>query len=529
MKTLLSSFIILLPISGFAQHSFDVIKILDSHKVEGMERKLKGIHSTDERIINLDLFLKNPFDTSIKNFNILESVKYLDAIPLKNGTKKGNKKNDSIINIVDSVYILKDITDVASSVSSVSSGFSPTTQLIDATASLLVERTKQEITTAFYQNFKGRLNTSFDISLNDTDTIKVSLNTVFPNTHLLFVSQDYFQTPSFGQVWVTSFKKDIQQFSNSFKKIIDENKKLRDSDQGHFALVSFDIVDQINKGIHPKLVLERIANDYTNVEKYEIDKMVGLLNVLSENLTTNATGDSTEIIEKWITNSELKKLSSNQNKLLAGLVFQKLNDKQIFNSDELNYIQTNYIELVKLITSTQFTFSLIESKLVELKSAKNSKGTDTDNKQENYKFSEYINTIYGVVDETFESYSKLKNTHNYYQSSYYRDFKPLVTTILEFNTAISTKNYAETILISSQFLTKLFPNIKPDDKIIKNIYFYSNFMLDISNTIESQGDLKPVLEHYIMPVNSYRVKRLYGLALQYESSLRLYKVNIEVS
>src|SRR5690606_29353838 len=117
------------------------------------------------------------------------------VLPSPGGGNKGMDGSDEVKPDSLKVQPIKNLPSV------IPSGQSLTTQIVDALSKFLVERTKQELTITFYDNFKGKLNKPIVIKISDNDSLVVKLDKLFPYTYRLFESQEYFDTPSFGQTW----------------------------------------------------------------------------------------------------------------------------------------------------------------------------------------------------------------------------------------------------------------------------------------------------------------------------------------
>ena len=194
--------------SSFAQQSFDLIKSLNADRMVDINSKIKLINTygntfefndSDKIIIkDLELFLKNPFDNSITNFQLSNSLERLDAIakkvviPQVNSMIKGgsgNIKNNEILKPLFKDTAIEALTELPSSIPS---GYSASTQIINALSQFLVDRTKQELTLTFYENFKDKLEVSININLSDGSILTIKLKDLFKTTYRLFESKNYF-------------------------------------------------------------------------------------------------------------------------------------------------------------------------------------------------------------------------------------------------------------------------------------------------------------------------------------------------
>lgn len=536
--------------SSFAQQSFDLIKSLNADRMADINFKIKLINTygntfefndSDKIIIkDLELFLKNPFDNSITNFQLSNSLERLDAIakkvviPQVNSMIKGgsgNIKNNEIIKPEFKDTAIKALTELPSSIPS---GYSASTQIINALSQFLVDRTKQELTLTFYENFKDKLEVSININLSDGSILTIKLKDLFKTTYRLFESKNYFDSPSLGETWILAFKKDLKELPNAVKEIVLQNENLSKTKTGHFAIVSFDAIDKVKSGKHPIEIIEELKDTYykNDNNEHEINQIIGLLDLLSNNLTIDEKKEGYKEV-KWISMNDLKSLNEEQKKYLVGLIYQMgrtngLFTKPLFENSSIiieNYInEKNYNLLYLFIKKTVSNYNLITQQLANLKQDKEIDGKK--NELKNYII--FLNTFYSTFDLTIESYYTLINSNQYYQSEYYTKYKPIFDDVSKINNAISESQYAECLLLTNELINHIFPNVLLNNDIYKKITFYGNFMVDVINTSEKEGDLKLVIEKYAMPVSSYRIKRTMnsswdvnaypGLYLAYEFS-----------
>ena len=92
-------------------------------------------------------------------------------------------------------------------------GIFPTTQLIDATAQFLVERTREELILSFFDQFQRRI-----------DSIP-ELRYLFTNTYSLLQNREFFHIPTLGKSWKTAFVRDIRDLPLSMERMVNESPK----------------------------------------------------------------------------------------------------------------------------------------------------------------------------------------------------------------------------------------------------------------------------------------------------------------
>ena len=129
--------------------------------------------------------------------------------------------------------------------------------VVDALAQFLVQRTKEELTLAFFEQFRNEVNATNEF------------RTLLPNTNFLLQTQeDVFRIPSMGAVWVESFQSDIQNLLPNLERLILTDTAYQDLAQKPMTQVfrlAFNLVDLSLKGEKPlntlAILKERFGED----------------------------------------------------------------------------------------------------------------------------------------------------------------------------------------------------------------------------------------------------------------------------
>lgn len=546
-KTLVLLFVLFATLDSYGQNYYTIIKDLDKNEVDFLLGTINAIEANKfyaakysqlpekKYIDDLKLFLLDPFDKNIKNLDlsksILMAINVYTTMDREVSDAKSVDEDDDTDTDGDGVADFFDAVPPASvmaTAGSIPTGMSSSTAIIQALSDFLVERTKQELTLTFFETFKTRLKETIVITIGQ-DTITISLKELFYNTYILLESQNYFETPSFGRTWIMAFKRDLLDLPFKMEYLIKANTKLAASPEGHFALVSFDAINELKKGKHPMLILESLDDSYNADRKstHEIDMVIGLLRSFSENLVVTVTNDAAKAGERrWITVDELRNLDDHNVRYLMGHIYQqvKARNPKIGNLDFEDIAdKEDFTALLKMVRSTLQQLNDTAAILEDLK-----ENTDADKTATVKQYLGYINTFYTVFDETLENYHVFMKSSNYFASDYYTKYKPIVQDITAFNEAVSDADYAQCLLLTNRFLKHVIPEDKANKAVITNVTYYGNFLVDVITTVENKGNLKNVIESYVMPVSSYRIKRQHayswdvsaypGMYLAYEFS-----------
>ncbi|MFH6937084.1 hypothetical protein [Flavobacterium sp. FlaQc-30] len=528
-----------------AQNAYRDAKLLTTPKVAVILSQIKKLQADDlystrsykMEVDNLKSFLDNPFSEAAFVIDIpqsLETLNRAEAYLASTVTAAGGHADTDGDGISDSKDKCPDkagrfadkgcppepMTDLPLK------GQDMTTVLVDALAKFLVDRVKQELTISFYENFKTKLDKVITVQLkNVKDSVgkpvmlTLELKKLFPNTYLMLSSKKYFDTPSLGKTWVTAFKKDLITLPEQLEIIV--RSSLTSTNVGKFAIISFDAISYAKKGMHPIAIIEKLGSNRILIKDYsfESSQVLGLLSLISSNLTFEKVNGSTQIKE-WASVNDLKSLDTSSKKYLTALIYQQGVQRKLFEkiqkaggeSLKSKISINNYLIFYDHIEHMSAEFSNVIELLKEVRDEADKK--DSGKTLEDY--SSYLNSFFKLFDINMESIYILLDDPGYYESSYYKKIKPIVQDVIGFNNALGQKNYAECILLSTDFLQHVFSEeVTVDansDEALKEYFYYCNFLADIIAASESDNseNVKKIIENYAMPVNSYRIKRYYS-------------------
>ncbi|WP_289057288.1 hypothetical protein [uncultured Flavobacterium sp.] len=534
--------VLLLSIASYGQNAFEESRFLNDAKVTGLKQRIDKIkeepdfakYDYQKDIVNFRLFLENPFTLDLSKINVVRSVEYLGAfeqmIAVKRAAGAADGDGDGISDKDDACpddpgIVLKNGCPESKKAQVAITGQDMTTVLVDALAQFLVDRVKQELTITFYENFRKRLKDTitFTVKIEGNNVqATVRLKDVLPNTFLLLESKQYFDTPSLGKTWVTAFKKDLINLPQQLEFILrsSDNKQLANTNAGQFTLMSFDVIEQLKRGDHPITVIENIDSQYNAGKDYgsKSKQLLGLLSLISTNLSYFKE-EGNQKIKVWCTSDDLQKLDDTSKKFLAGLIFQQGVESGLFEKITLGAAafkdairEDNYFSFYASLYKMSADFKTIAALLEKVK--RDAAQPQTSKALEDYAV--YLSNFYSLFDENMTMIYQVFGDTAYYDSFYFKTAKAVSQDIIGFNSALAQKDYAECILLSANLLQHLLYNGQNDDledrKIIKEFFYYSNFLADIIAASESGNseNVKKIIENYAMPVGSYRIKRSYS-------------------
>lgn len=192
-------------------------------------------------------------------------------------------------------------------------GIFPTTQLIDATAQFLVERTKEELILTFFDQFQQRI-----------DSI-IELRYLFTNTYSLLQNREFFHVPTLGKTWKTAFERDLRDLPMSMERMINESPRFlflkRRSDYRIF-LMAFHFQDWYTRSELPS---SYILDKFVNLSQLEGGTyMDSALAVIKHNLPDFRSDLSNS--ESWYARTYQTDLNTRGEQLFVALQYHKSPD-----------------------------------------------------------------------------------------------------------------------------------------------------------------------------------------------------------
>jgi len=533
--------------SAFSQNAYLNAKNLASKDTDKLIEKLESVINDpiytaslkEEELDGLKTFLsflKNPFDNSIdfKKLDIETSIKRADSIrETKEATGMADEDGDGVMDKDDlcpsiagtifsagcpetddnkelfdkykdfnqSVTELKDIAaanfeELSLVDASEFSSNSAFTSVVDGLAKFLVDRTKKEVALTFFENFNDRLNTELEIKFNENGndiTVKVNPSKLMPNTYLLLESSESYAIPSLGDAWITAFKKDLDNLPLNILAVLDASPEFIASNIGHYTLVIGNLIKELKEGSHPHVIIENLSKEFNN-SQYRIDQYLKMFNLISSNII-KSEGNTLE----WANFNDINGLTALEKKYFFGWIYQEGRSKEIIESNSIiDVIYSDTQLLIKEIDHIKDIFN-------EIKSTANTNSDD------------YILKYSQLIETTIESLNQLNSLSfidetkfGLKSEEFLNKLLPLSKDLNNFLNSFNKKSYGESLLYTLSFV-KNITGVESDNKLIKQISFYGNFLVDMVNAAESEDDEKvevtAILDKYALPVSSYRIKR----------------------
>ncbi len=449
-------------------------------------------------------FLNNPFDTTvvfddsqIRQFFVdipkiidtiskIRSLERKDSIPIVYGGTRG--KISGL---------------VGSSLSAIpSTSFLSATQIIDGTALFIKRRVKEELSIAFLDRFRKRLNEN------------ELMGHLLPATHRLLqsiVEMDN-SLPSLNNIAVNAFQTDLEMLPENLENAILYDEQFadirKDRNFKYFAL-PFNTVKHIKHGSHPAWVLQDLRDKYFT-DTTEIDRIIQMVVALNDNLRDTEVETYSNEENLWITDKQWTALKKDKGEeYFLGLLFQK-NKNTIFS-----FIKNRPVAEIKksmLLISENITDYLVQLKNFEkmhtaIRASTNRVATDSIALELGWSILQLVDKSHWIYFSLLEEKERVAS-----KKLYWNTLKPLAESTLKAVSSVQRKNYGGLMLNTYQILRGL-SDIKEwkngqvfANKYLQNFFFYGNFMTDVLMASNSE-EVANILDRYAAPVGSYSIKR----------------------
>ena len=368
------------------------------------------------------------------------------------------------------------------------------TTLADGFAKFIVKRTRQELSTAFFDHFKDDLAKYKD------------LRDIFPQTYraLSAIGDEIYMYDIYLQTIRESFKEDLAALPTNLPMIIDNHEEYfnKRHDLKAELLTAFYIAQAIQDNKHPGVIIENYPIETLDSVRPNLKAAFKTLKLFSKSLKSN--NDSTY----WVSKTEINRLTTDDQLLTIylGLVLQLAkrdsiqfdNNGSSFNlADRMNKnyknLQPYKIFIGNIATKTQ----LLETKIQGLKK----------NRNDSLLFENYYSIVSASIDlmkymtqidqlSIFknDSLNLAKNTAPYF------DFAQTTSDIV---IDVHRRNYSSAILNASYIAQSL--NTAGED-VSQRLLKYGTFMATVA-TAKNSNDVQASIEAIALPSGSSRIKR----------------------
>ena len=471
--------------------------ILDAIKIVELKNKIEAGNSIPaER----KLFISILANYNIKTSQNLEKSQNRYLI---NNLGKAFKLIDSLKSGIESGNIPVQLASAVTSLNNMD-----VTTIADGFAKFIVIRTKQELSIAFFNNFKDAINKKeFD-----------DLRTVFPQTYktLSALGDKIYMYNSYIQTLRESFEKDLATLPANLPTILDNHEDFFGSKSGlklkAILQTGFYLAQQIKNKQHPGNIIEDYPIEYLSVPgiNANIKASFQTLRLLSISMKNNV-----DSMGYWVDYSKIKNIFSDDTTMIIylGLLEQQAKrNKIVFNDSAGNSVMLSTIvdsmyttvadslpKYKSYLRGLVIKIQDIESYVANLKTGR----SDSLN-LENY---------YGVVSSSIDLMKYLIRVEELPYFPKGLDLHAMTAlyfyigqTSSDIAVDINRKNYALAIVNAKQLLDTIFSG-HPDLKNMSEAFFkYGSFMAALAGA-KSSDDVETVIESVVLPAGSSSIKR----------------------
>ncbi len=376
----------------------------------------------------------------------------------------------------------------------------------DALAQFLVKRTKEELTLAFFDQFRKQLEASNEFQ------------TLLPNTNFLLKTQeDVFRIPSMGAVWVESFQSDIQNLVPNLERLLltDPNYQplLAQPNVQAFQL-AFNLVDLTRKGEAPLNILAMLKKRVQNNNQIDgLHETLDLLHFLAQELQSCDPEKSGYLL----TAKDLRPLSQKQKAYFISLLFR--NNKASILPLLGRFNNRNYLTILEENQSEFFNMLVQFSQLLQ--------NLEVAGQQYNIAGEEDYNRAYR--DQSFKSITQkavsllefsfrlkyFSNPNAYFRSDFYKKYYPTILNTINALGHVERQEYGIFLINLAQILQPIINEKIASDStedserlanFVQDFLFYGGFMVDILSALDAET-VSGIIQQYALPIGSYRMKR----------------------
>ncbi len=307
---------------------FDSIAIAKGVSVAGSFSYFRDITLADTLLnlpspfAKLSLMLQPAYNVPVRDFNINNIVKFKlleNAFPLDTiqSLTPATAPASLIVQLAQPTSDLESAQVVG--VQSTPSGGNFSTNLLQATADLLLDRGRQELANSFYAELTNKL-----------DSV-VALNTMFPNATQLLVSRDPYTLPSMGSAWKGAFELDLQALPQNLIKFLEI--ELPDEEDKLEVLGAFiNMLEDLKKGDNLYEAINSMYNSLSDDNSFA--QPVRLACLLSLEMTMSRTVGDPNTGKVWATLDDFRAMGANGQAVFLGFLVKKI-EQEGFSVDGL--------------------------------------------------------------------------------------------------------------------------------------------------------------------------------------------------
>lgn len=432
-----------------------------------------GLQEAEKQLLReIVLFTQHPFGSEVSNLRLIQTKSYqtlaaeqiIMDVP---GTASAFSAIGKPLDAPSSIRLFHQSLDKGKIA----------TQAIQATTQLIAKRTRDELTAVFFAQFHHKIKSNS------------YLQTFFPTTNKLLGLQSGYATPALGSNWTTIFETDLQAIPFQVETLVAaKNPDFSGKLEGRLlsaALVSARLFKEKAAALGVLGYLNETMSKIPGNGAQEISKSLRFSAMLANNLRGVSREQST------VTADSLEALGAEGKVYFWGLLYQR--HRSVFS--EMGF--TPSVENLSQVHPIAEGMSILLSRF------KKQEGSELD-------WVSAARNMMDIVEMGFKApFQALGNANEYYNSVIYLEKMAIPRNILTVLQLTRDGQYGLAVLGAFEVLQSCLPVVQTDDKeraYFDKVTYYANFLSDVV-TAGSSGEVAQIMERYVMPSGSYRIKR----------------------
>ena len=384
---------------------------------------------------------------------------------------------------------------------------------------VIIERSKEDLSTAYFKKFKDLFNKYPELSK------------IFPNTSAVLENFYSYQYTAMLPALRQSFQRDMNSITVNLVELRDMNSTdcragdpacvarisklttfLNNTVEGRSVIAALLVADQLMKIRNPAEILQVVAADKACNANDNFSNLIKFSNLLSSSLRSNDQGRT------WVTSQQILALINDEEwlELYLGLLYEQ---NQNFSMIEFTFAGGNRITLEQIFkkvyasgtVALEFRNTLsvfgqtaadVSSNLQGLAQIKDPNAGSTFLAM----FGSYTSSFSSLVAQSMT----MLGVEEPQLAGEVKVFNKVITPATSLPYDIKSQNYASLVQHTSALLQALLPNYEFKDDFIQ----YGAFLANLAEA-KNPGDVKAAIDAAVLPAGSYSIKRMsdYNVAL----------------
>lgn len=399
------------------------------------------------------------------------------------------------------------------------------TNIADGLAKFLVERTKQELSVAFFDKFQETLQ----------DEKYADLVMLFPQTAQLLnnIGTEVYQFSTYLQALREAFIQDLNNLFQTFPQVINQSKYDSFFNRPGLEYLrpvlnsALYITRQLKNDVHPVALLNNFpADTYFPYNRFNhTNGIIKSLQLFSASLSTSDTASR----QHWISSDSLWMLINDTAafKLYLGLVYQEAAKIRFDDSTTLQTLLNNIArhtegirKYADFIIALYEKGSTVEDYIRQMKDKKKNNATLNFTDYYNYfnavtdlfkviSFSDRLTGLQQKVDKVYRTFTFVAgNANNIYIDITQKNYSSAVMNIVSVFDSLLNPVYSEISASAStaSAMANPLPKIDKYAKFRAALMKYGAFMAQVTSA-KSSDDVKKAIESAALPVGSASIKK----------------------